>query len=275
MARVCCPFDQTNSIGGLTCGGSAFVDLVQDPYDGLLCVLPLDEVADGTEGEFVDRSRQHQDGTGGKILAEDEELDPEAVPLIDDGVFCLPSQHFDGRQSIWIDQDNLGTDAAFTVSLWNKFEPIRKTRCFYSRGFDDATTGERYVVSLGHSFLNTLAVHVNVTASNGTISEDLIFGSTTLTQDTWYHAAMSYDGTSIRLYSNGVLVATKAVSGTIAAATNENFLGQLNGTQPLEGNLQELHLFPEVKSAVYLKAEYDAFCTDFVEVGDEEPLLYW
>lgn len=275
MTRICCPFDQSSSvIGGVVCGGSAFVDVVSDPYDGLTCILPLDEIGGGTVGEYKDRSRNHLDGTGGKILAEEEDLDTSLVPTIDAGVFCLPSQHFDGRQSIWIEQDDMDANHSFTASIWGKFETYYKTRTFYSRGFTDGTN--RFVVALGHSFLQTLAVQVNVAAMNGTITENLSFGSTALNQDSWYHAAMTYDQSNIRLYLNGVLVGTLAISGTLLPLENECFLGCLNGAQNLQGNLQELHVFPETKSANYLLAEYNSICNpNFVIEGDEEPLLYW
>lgn len=271
--RVCCPLDRVSDVGGVAISGSAFVDVVADPWDGMVCVLPLNEIGDGTEDEFLDRTRNHFDGTGGKILAEDEEVDTSLVPTIDAGVFCQPSQHFDGRQSIHIEPDNLSDNQGFTASLWAKFETFYKTRTFYSRGFNDGTN--TYVVALGHSFLNTLAVQVNVVAENGTISEKLMFGSTTLVQDAWNHVAVTYDQSDIRLFVNGVAVGTLATSGTLLPLENECFLGQLNGAQNLEGNLQELHVFPEAKSANYLKAEYDAFCADFVEVEAETPLLYW
>lgn len=277
MTRICCPFDQSSSvIGGVVCGGSAFVDVVTDPYDGLICILPLDEIGGGTVGEYKDRSRKHFDGTGGKILAEEEELDTSLIPTIDDGVFCLPSQHLDGRQSIWIEQDDMDANHSFTASIWGKFETYYKTRTFYSRGWTDGTTGNKYVVSLGHSFLSTLAVQVNVMSATGTNTENLVFGTTTLSQDTWYHAAMTYDQSTLRLFVNGVQVGSLAISGTMLPLENECFIGQLNKTQNLQGNLQELHLFPESKSANYLLAEFNSICNpNFVIEGDEEPLLYW
>lgn len=275
MTHICCPFDRISTIGGVTLGGSAAVDVPSHTYDGMICVLPLDETSDGTVHEFIDRTGNGLHGTGGVILTEGEDVDIDSLPIIDYGVFCRPSQYFAGRQSIWIEPDGLPPDSQFTVSLWAKYNSTYKTRCYYSRGFDDLTTGEKYVLSIGHSFLNTLAVSVNQVQSNGTISEKLVFGSTTLTKDTWHHAALTYDGTTLRLYVNGVLGGSATLTGTLAGATNESYLGQLNGAQQLEGNMQELHIFAECKPASYLKAEYDAFCGDFVSVGDEVPLYYW
>lgn len=270
--RICCPFDSTPSAGGLILGGSAYVDVVSDPWDGMVCVLPLDESSEGTEGEFVDRSRNHFDGTGGKILTVDEDLDPTTLPTVDDGVFCLPSQHFDGRQLIHVDQDHMTGDHAFSISLWTKFETFYKSRTFYSRGYNDGAN--KYVVSFGHSFLNTLSISVRIIEDNGPPSEVLYFGGTTLSQGIWYHVAVTYDGTSLRLYLNGVLDGTKAVGGDLIALNNECFIATTDNASNIEGNIQEVHIFPAAMSANYLLAEHRAFCHYFVTEGETEYLFY-
>ena len=271
---ICCPFDSTSSIvGGVICGGSAYVDVVSDPWDGMVQVLALNEVSDGSIGEFFDRTRNHFDGTGGKILVEDEEIDSTLLPTIDEGVFCQPSQHFDGRQLIWLEQDSLDDGHDFTVSLWAKFETFYKSRTFYSRGFNDGL-GNQYVLSLGHSFLNTLSASVHTLVSS-VPTEILTFGSTTLTQGVWYHVGLTYGDDTLKLYVNGVLVGTKALEGDLIALGNESFLASTDNASQLEGNLQEFKLHPVARSAHWLKAEYDSFCDYFVEEGSEEPLFYW
>lgn len=45
-------------------------------------------------------------------------------------------------------------------------------------------------------------------------------GPSALTVGTWTHVAVTYDGTSIKLYSNGTLVTTTSVSGTISFTTS-------------------------------------------------------
>lgn len=273
IERICCPFDSTPGAGGLTLSGSAYVDVLSDPWDGMVCVLPLDEISDGTEGEFVDRSRNHFDGTGGKILLTDEDLDATTLPTIDEGVFCLPSQHFDGRQLIHVEQDNMTGDHAFTISLWTKFETFYKSRTFYSRGYNDGA-GNKFVVSFGHSFLNTLSISVRIIESNGPPAEVLYFGATTLTQGTWYHVAVTYDRTSLRLYLNGVLDGTKAIGGDLIALNHECFIATTDNANNIQGNIQEVHIFPAEMSAAYLKAERDAFCDYFVTEGETEYLFY-
>ena len=273
MTRICCPFDSTPSAGGLALGGTAYVDIPSDPWDGMICVQPLDETSTGDVGEFVDRTRNHFDGQGGKVLADGEEPDPTTYPTIDEGVFCLPSQHFDGRQLISLEQDNLTGNHEFTVSLWAKIEPYYKSRTFYSRGFNDGA-GNEYVLSFGHSFLNTLSVSVHIVEDDGPPAEVLYFGSTSLDLGVWYHAAVTYGSNTLKLYVNGVLVGTKVLTGDLINLENGCFLGATDYTSNLTGNIQEFRLRPVAHSANWLLAEYDSFCEYFVTEGEPEALLY-
>ena len=50
-------------------------------------------------------------------------------------------------------------------------------------------------------------------------------GTTALVANTWTHIAMTYDGTAIGFYTNGALVATTTVSGTLATSTQPLRIG--------------------------------------------------
>ena len=50
-------------------------------------------------------------------------------------------------------------------------------------------------------------------------------GTTTLQVNTWTHLATTYDGSAMKLYINGVLVGTRATSGTILTTTNPLRIG--------------------------------------------------
>jgi hypothetical protein len=67
---------------------------------------------------------------------------------------------------------------------------------------------------------------------NGVINVE---GGPTLTRNTWYHIAATYDGTTISLYINGVKYVTSAWSGAFAPDTSPVSIGcDINGGIPGE-----------------------------------------
>ena len=50
-------------------------------------------------------------------------------------------------------------------------------------------------------------------------------GPTASPVNAWTHVALTYDGTTLRLYVNGVQVATKAATGAIQTTTNPLWIG--------------------------------------------------
>ncbi len=72
-----------------------------------------------------------------------------------------------------------------------------------------------------------------------------IVGGITLAQDTWYAFAVSYDGTTMRLFVNGAVIGTTSVSSlVIADVTHTLDIGQSNdnGTQRWRGYIDELRI---------------------------------
>jgi hypothetical protein len=56
-------------------------------------------------------------------------------------------------------------------------------------------------------------------------AEPITYGSTQLAANTWAHLAMTYDGTTLKIYVNGALVTSTTQSGTITTSTNALQIG--------------------------------------------------
>jgi hypothetical protein len=76
----------------------------------------------------------------------------------------------------------------------------------------------------------------------------------------WNYIALTYDGSLIKIYVNGVKVGEKAQTGLISQTTEVVSVGNLNGRyNPLQGILDEIKIYQQVLSAEELKANYDQY----------------
>ena len=160
---------------------------------------------------------------------------------------------FDGTSSMVTISDSPSLDMANGLTLEAWIRPA------------SSTGGWRDVIYRGDDnyFLatNTTDVYGALTVSSlGMVSADFV-----LPLNTWTHVAMSYDGSNIKIYANGVLTGIAPQTGNIAPSTSPLWLGG----DPLHG--QHFHgLIDEVR--VYNRALTEAeIATDMnapVATGD-------
>ncbi|MDA7527665.1 LamG domain-containing protein [bacterium] len=252
--------------GGCSLGGSATVWVIPDAYDGLTLVLPLDEHSTGEIDEFRDRTRNNLHAVGGSG-------DARYLTMLDDGVFCLSSQYFEGRDFINVSRDNITGE--FSVSMWikradNKFGE----KVFFSRGVQSA--GHDWNFTLGTSYIGELMARIKLVGDDGNVTH-LAFSSEKLQVDRWHHVAATWrPSEALELYLDGTLsgsVETPENAMVGFSSGNHSYLGRWNNGTGFVGNIQEVRLFPIGKNADYFAAEKANFCSaNFVlesEVIDE------
>jgi hypothetical protein len=213
--------------GGCVVGGSASVSIPGDVYDGLIFCLPLDELPT----TFLDRTRNELDGEG----------DTTAIAS---GVACNPCQELDGSTFILLDSDSM-PNQSFAVSLWVKPTKKYQERIYYARG-------NSFRVGIAYS-------NVAYASITGT-SETLVYGTTAMATDRWYHIAVEWDASIISLYINGVLEASENTDSTITPLVGNCYLGSWNGYAKPQTYLQEVRLYGSVKGADWWETEYNSLC---------------
>jgi hypothetical protein len=75
-------------------------------------------------------------------------------------------------------------------------------------------------------------------------------------QGVWTHVAVTYDGSNIKLYKNGVFATSTPASGPLDLATNQNdlFIGRsLAAEEPLMGSLDDVKIFNRALSALEIQ----------------------
>ncbi|MCG5052715.1 MAG: hypothetical protein KA712_07120 [Myxococcales bacterium] len=128
-----------------------------------------------------------------------------------------------------------------------------------------------YIFSLGVTDTGRLRGRL----ATGGASAATFTGVTTMSQNTWYHVAMSWDGTDLSLFLNGEREVTGDKSGTLSSNTQPVVIGNNDAVPNARywgGLLDEVRLGNVGKSGDYLKTSYNnqSSPSTFHAVGAEE-----
>jgi chitodextrinase len=105
-------------------------------------------------------------------------------------------------------------------------------------------------------FLEASSPNNGVPVFGGTFSPSLLYGTAALTANTWTHLAATYDGATMRLYVNGLQVASRARTATIATSTNPLQIGgdSLYG-QFFQGTIDEVRVYNAALTPAQIQAD--------------------
>ena len=94
-------------------------------------------------------------------------------------------------------------------------------------------------------------------AAGATIGGTIIRTSTTalLPVNVWTHLAATYDGARLRLYVNGVLVSSRARTGTILTSTSPLRIGSTGSGRYFKGLIDDVRVFNVARTAAQILAD--------------------
>lgn len=154
-------------------------------------------------------------------------------------------------------QNGLQLGNTFTISTWIRFETLGTTSTseqpIVSKGNFTTSDMSYALVQRGNSGNTSFRGYIS---SSGT-SYDLTHTATyTLTTNTWYYLTWTYDGTTSRIYVNGVEVSNSAYSGTPFNDAQNFYLGHTKD-QYLDADLDETRIYSKALNAVEVTDLYN------------------
>jgi len=121
------------------------------------------------------------------------------------------------------------TGDEITLSIWVRFDTLGGEQKFFARWQD---SGGQFSYLLTKNGSNNLLFVLNIGGNQ------IVTGTTSLVTGTWYHIVGTYDGTTMRLYLDGVEDGTNSTSGNINSSTAPLRIGSGSGVgeNPLDGD---------------------------------------
>jgi len=153
-----------------------------------------------------------------------------------DGADLSTSQNQFGGSSLEVDgtqdamltfpQPDVSTPGAFTIEGWFYPTSVSGTRYVFGGWGGSPSNGIMYVRQSGTS----LQIKMGTSKYGSQIFNDATVG-TGLTADTWYHVAITWDGTTYRTFLDGTLGATTSSSTAPYDGTGTQYsVGTVSGT---------------------------------------------
>jgi len=150
----------------------------------------------------------------------------------------------------------LNPGLTFTVEGWFNPAVLGSTRTLISK--DSSTTAQSFNLSLNAAGNVVFAVNTQSGLATAT-------STTTLTTNTWYHIAASYDGTTMKIYVNGAEVGATTQTGFVVGNNGPLYIGRTGGTTPFSfsGGMEEIKIWNSARTAAQIREGMHTSITPF------------
>ena len=161
---------------------------------------------------------------------------------------------FDGSTS-YVQASSLNV-SYLTIAAWVKWDQ------FFADSRGHAVVSNSNLAADGYMlYQNTSSPYNKIKTFVYASSLTMLTSVATLNTGTWYHVAVTYDGSALKLYINGSLDTQVAGSGTIGATTNPLLFGSTYTTDggKFDGQIDEIHIFNRALSAQEIADLYNYY----------------
>ena len=201
-------------------------------------VWHLDESGSGVLDEFVDSNGTGNHGQGGGG-------DSGKTPAITTNGQIGNAQDFDGTDDYVTIGNVIGTANAVTLSAWVKHDNLIATKERQIELGDDVVLRHAGTGSIGQ-----LDFYVK---TNGTARHLRVNGA--LSNGVRYHVAGTWDGTTLRVFLNGVERDSKTPGGSLGAFSGGN-IRDADPTEAMDGIIDEDRISNIARSPDWIAAQH-------------------
>lgn len=173
---------------------------------------------------------------------------------------CLTFDGTGGNVKI-LNSANLNPVNAITMMAWVKTKENKTIKIFQKGDWDGH--------GIGQGNWDGWNVHIR---TNDNVSHTIHWGGGLPILNEWYHIAMTYDGVMLKIYVNGQLKNSAAVTGNLKINTRDISIGSDNNAQKfLNGSVDEVKMFGRALSQTEIQANFGEQGSPIDRDGDGVP----
>jgi hypothetical protein len=175
---------------------------------------------------------------------------------------------FDGSNDyVFLSNSQLNISSTITVEVWVKYN----AQGGYNARSYSVITCKGYPWTW---LLEDQSGQFNFRISTSVNSDSNVNSSYSHGLNTWNHVVGTYDGTSQKIYVDGVLRSTVSLTGTINTSSNDALVGLYNyGDYCLTGNVGAVRVYNKALSATEISQNYEAQKSKFANTIVQQGLV--